>query len=228
MSTWRRRILVVEDEPLVASLLRDVLEHAGFETATAPDAVEARTLTRDFDPDAALIDIHLGDGPSGLELGHLLHRTHPHVALVFLTRYADPRVMGTTTWSVPEGSSFLAKDRISDPAMLTRCIEAALAQEAPERHDVGAGSALARLTVTQLEILRLAALGLTNTAIARRRGTSERTVEQRLQSVYEALGVVSSPDVNVRVEAIRHYIAELGIPNDLTELADDTGKTTTR
>ena len=63
-----------------------------------------------------------------------------------------------------------------------------------------------------MEILRLAALGLTNAAIARNRNTQERTVEQRLQAIYAALDIPVHGDFNPRVEAVRRYIASAGLP----------------
>jgi len=40
---WRRRLLVVEDEPLTARLLRDALEGLDFEVTTAASVPEAPT-----------------------------------------------------------------------------------------------------------------------------------------------------------------------------------------
>lgn len=54
---WERRILVVEDEPLVASLICDALNHQGFLASSSPDAIDARAKVDETDPDAALIDI---------------------------------------------------------------------------------------------------------------------------------------------------------------------------
>lgn len=212
---WRRRILIVEDEPLIASLMADALTRDGFDAAIAHDAVQAREQVQATDPDAAVIDINLGTGPNGLQFGQWLHRTHPYVALVFLSRHVDPRTAGMEQWDVPPGSSFLAKDRMTEPRALTHAIEAALRQSPTiTRHDLETTSKLGRLTTTQIEILRLAAQGLTNTAIAELRGTSERTVEQRLQAVYEALGIEISRDVNARVQAIRMFIEAGGLVKD--------------
>jgi two-component system, response regulator PdtaR len=64
------RILIVEDEALVAMELRFVLEDLGYEVAgTAGDARSARSLVRETEVDLALVDIHLSDGPTGVELG---------------------------------------------------------------------------------------------------------------------------------------------------------------
>lgn len=64
------RILIIEDEALVAMELRFVLEDLGHEVAgVAADARTARGLVRETDVDLALVDIHLSDGPTGVDLG---------------------------------------------------------------------------------------------------------------------------------------------------------------
>lgn len=212
MTGWRRRLLVVDDETLVRTLLSDALTSAGFTVTTAVNAAEARTAVEEFDPDVAVIDIHLGSGPSGLHLGHALHRGHPDIGLVFLTKYHDRHAGGVDGWDVPLGSAFLAKDRIDDAHALTEAIESVLRGGSPP--DERSEGLLSVLTGTQLEILRLAALGLTNAAIARSRKTQERTVEQRLQAIYTAMGIPVSGDLNPRVEAVRRYIQAAGLPED--------------
>ena len=62
MVAARPMVLVVEDEPLVASLLHQVLKDAGFSVQSCNGAVEARAIVREFDPDGALIDVNLPDG----------------------------------------------------------------------------------------------------------------------------------------------------------------------
>jgi CheY-like chemotaxis protein len=86
---WERRVLLVEGEPLLASHMVEVLRGAGLEVARVATAVKARELVDDFGPDAALVDVHLGSGPSGLHLAHVLARTHPHVGVLLLSRFAD-------------------------------------------------------------------------------------------------------------------------------------------
>jgi DNA-binding response OmpR family regulator len=64
------RILIIEDEAIVAMELRFVLEDLGHEVAgVAADARTARDLVRETDVDLALVDIHLQDGPTGVDLG---------------------------------------------------------------------------------------------------------------------------------------------------------------
>jgi DNA-binding NarL/FixJ family response regulator len=214
MDPLTRRLLLVEDETFVAALLVEILEQSGFIVRSAPDVLTARRIVTQFDPDVALIDIGLGTGPNGLDLGHYLDREHPDVALVFLTRHPDLRSAGLDAADVPERAGFLRKDLVGDPDILIDAIESVMRDNPREhRHDRHADRPLRELTSRQLEVLRLASLGLTNVAIARERGTSVRAVELLLQSALRALGVPGDPDVNRRVEGVRRYIEATGMPH---------------
>ena len=79
------RILIIEDEALVAMELRFVLEDLGHDVvATAADAKTARSIAAENEIDLALVDIHLSDGPTGIELGRDLGRDMG-VTVVFMT-----------------------------------------------------------------------------------------------------------------------------------------------
>jgi DNA-binding response OmpR family regulator len=79
------RILIIEDEALVAMELRFVLEDLGHEVVgTVADAASARGLVRETDVDLALVDIHLSDGPTGVALGRELGQ-ELGVSVLFMT-----------------------------------------------------------------------------------------------------------------------------------------------
>ena len=79
------RILIIEDEALVAMELRFVLEDLGHEVvATAADAKTARSIAAENDIDLALVDIHLSDGATGIDLGRDLGQDMG-VTVVFMT-----------------------------------------------------------------------------------------------------------------------------------------------
>lgn len=208
----RRKVLVVEDDALLAALLADSLTAYGFDVRCCKDAADGREASEAFDPDIALLDIALGSGPSGLDLAHVLHERRPDIALLFLSRQPDVRLSGATA-GIPPGAGFLRKDRIGKGQELIDAIEAVLRdQPGQARHDLGsAPGSLHTLTRTQLEVLRLAAQGLSNDAIARARDTTERATEIQLRNVYRALGLDANPDVNPRVEAVRRYLAATGV-----------------
>ena len=63
------RILVVEDEILIALELESLLQDAGHDVVgTATSSKDALSVARDLSPDLAFVDIHLADGPSGVDV----------------------------------------------------------------------------------------------------------------------------------------------------------------
>ncbi|HEV7229076.1 response regulator [Brevundimonas sp.] len=79
------RILIIEDEALVAMELRFVLEDLGHEVvATVGDARSARAIAAQSEIDLALVDIHLSDGPTGVEVGRELGQDMG-VTVLFMT-----------------------------------------------------------------------------------------------------------------------------------------------
>ena len=169
----------------------------------------------EFDPDAALLDILLGDGPNGVALAHLISRAYPGTAVIFLTRFPEPHAAGLIADDIPVGCGFLRKDRVTDTDYLVDAIEGALRDHAADfRADLHADHPLARLTRSQLEILRLVAEGLTNSAIARKRGTSASAVEQALSGIFRVLDIPHNPDVNRRLRAALIFVAAAGVPED--------------
>lgn len=85
------RILIIEDEALVAMELRFVLEDLGYEVVgSAADARTARNLVNETEVDLALVDIHLSDGPTGVELGRGLANDNG-VTVLYMT--ANPGML---------------------------------------------------------------------------------------------------------------------------------------
>ena len=82
------RILVVEDEALIALELECLLDDLGHVTVgVAGNAPEAIAMARTMAPDVALVDIHLVDGPTGIEVARALS-ADPRTTVVFMTANA--------------------------------------------------------------------------------------------------------------------------------------------
>ena len=79
------RILIIEDEALVAMELRFVLEDLGHKVVgVASMSKSAQNLARENEVDLALVDIHLSDGPTGISLGRELGQDMG-VTVLFMT-----------------------------------------------------------------------------------------------------------------------------------------------
>ncbi|MFN3673349.1 MAG: response regulator [Bosea sp. (in: a-proteobacteria)] len=83
------RILIVEDEALVALEMEAIIEDLGLSPiGIAPDKRTALDLARSK-PDIALVDLHLRDGLTGPDIGREL--AEQGVSVVFVT--ANPRLV---------------------------------------------------------------------------------------------------------------------------------------
>ena len=78
------RILVVDDESVLAELLGSALRHQGWETKTAANGWEALDKADTFDPDVVVLDIQM-PGLDGMETLERLHKRKPHLPVLFLT-----------------------------------------------------------------------------------------------------------------------------------------------
>lgn len=82
-------ILIVEDEALVASLIREVLEESGFTiSGVAGSGPEAMSLAEQNRPRLALVDIRLMGPMDGVEVARRLNDRFA-VRSIFLSGWAD-------------------------------------------------------------------------------------------------------------------------------------------
>lgn len=79
-----QRVLIVDDERLVADTLTLVFEKSGFEVATAYAADEALGIARKIAPDLLLCDIAM-PGKNGLMLMQEMRQEFPACRVLFLT-----------------------------------------------------------------------------------------------------------------------------------------------
>jgi DNA-binding NarL/FixJ family response regulator len=214
MLAFDRKVLVVEDEPMIRGLLTAQLEAEGFQVRSASSAAEARALADDFDPDIAVLDIELGDGPTGIDLALILRRNSPEIALIFLTHIPEPRVVGIDNRNLPRNAAYLLKDRMADPGILLKAIEAAVRDRVNKdfRDDKNLEHKLSEVSRSQIAVLQMIALGYSNQQIAAERGTTIRAVENLVRRALEAAGIDPDGAENPRVTAAREYIKLTGLP----------------
>ena len=82
------RILIVEDEFLIALELESLLQDAGHDVVgIAASSEEAVALSSELSPDLAFVDIHLADGLTGIDVARKLSDQH-HVTVLFMTANA--------------------------------------------------------------------------------------------------------------------------------------------
>ena len=78
------RVLVVDDEAMLADLLAQALRHEGWETATAKDGLDALAKASSFHPDIVILDVQM-PRMDGLETLARLRARDPELPVLFLT-----------------------------------------------------------------------------------------------------------------------------------------------
>lgn len=204
-------LLVVEDDAFtrlsLVAALRAENTSVGLDTGNFNEAV---TYALHHFPSAALIDIHLGSGPNGIDLAKELRRNDPKVGIVFLTSVEDPRVLGPQAAHTPAGTQYLTKKSITDISLVISAINRSRTSKTV-RATRTESSAFGHLTDQQIETLRLVADGLSNAEIAKRRFVKEASVEMTISRLARSLGVTHDTAMNQRVNLARIYFRSSGI-----------------
>ncbi len=123
------KILIVEDELIIAEDMRAMLEDLGYEVVgVTADPQEAKRLIAATMPDIAMLDITLGTQQLGLELGRDIVENHK-IPFIFCTSHSDKSTIGKAAELHPNGyliKPFEQKDLFS-------AIELALANFSHDR-----------------------------------------------------------------------------------------------
>lgn len=119
-------ILIVDDEPTVRALVRDVLELDGYDIVEAPDGVAALAAVQEHQPNLMVLDVMM-PGMSGLDVLRELRRERSgtELPIILLTAASDD----DTTWAgwTAGASVFLPKP--FDPSHLLDWVERLISGE---------------------------------------------------------------------------------------------------
>jgi two-component system OmpR family response regulator len=161
------RVLVVDDEPNIAELLRMALRYEGWDVDVALNGSQAVSTARKLGPDAVVLDMMLPDF-DGMEVLRRLRAEDHDVPVLFLTARdaVEDRVAGLTAG----GDDYVTKPFSLEEvvARLRALMRRAGAQQTSEHsvltvgdlvldedsHEVWRGGAAISLTATEFELLR--------------------------------------------------------------------------
>jgi two-component system OmpR family response regulator len=161
------RILVVDDEPVLAEMVSMALRYEGWTVATAADGAAAVATARELRPDAVVLDVMLPD-VSGLEVLARLRQEKPTLPVLLLTAKdaLEDRIAGLTAggddyvtkpFSLEEVvlrlRGLLRRSGISDADNGSQIIVGDLVLD-EDSHEVTRGGELITLTSTEFELLR--------------------------------------------------------------------------
>ena len=209
------RAVIVEDDDFTRLMIANSLSSQGVHVvARCSGAVEALDQIKTLQPNLIVVDLHLGIGPTGLDIATEVRRSAPKMGVVFLSSYEDPRVLNPNLPDLPFGSVYLNKRKVNDINVLMGAIHSAVDHRSWKAAAKGlpkSPNSISSLSNSQLETLRLMAQGLSNSEIAKRRFVTEKSVETSISRLAKTMGLKSDPSVNQRVHLAKVYFRALGI-----------------
>lgn len=201
------RILLIDDH----ALFREGMLHVLKGMPEAPEVFEAGSATEGLNMasekgplDLVLLDLHLPE-TDGFTILARLHNSHPDLAVIVLSasedfqdakrsldlgamgyipKSATSQVMLSAIHLVLSGGIYLP------PLLMSQWHNTApVVTPTPVNRDAAPGTE--PLTVRQLDVLRLLAVGKSNKEIARDLGMAEGTVKIHITAIFRALAVVN-------------------------------------
>lgn len=170
-------IVIADDHGVVRAGLQMLLELESDLRVVGEgcDLPQTQTLVRELTPCVVLLGLHMGRERSLVALSELLAAS-PRTAIVILTMDDDP-AFARQAWSAGAAGHVLKEASPTDLVRAIRAVGAGGRYLDPAVGGWALGTDTGVLSERELEVLRLIALGYTNSEIARLMFTSSRTVE---------------------------------------------------
>jgi DNA-binding NarL/FixJ family response regulator len=204
-------IVIVDDHPIVRAGMRTILNSASDidiigEGGSGEDALR---LVEELHPDVLALDVRLPD-MHGLQVTRRLRDQNSSTAVLILTGYDDSQTVfglletGAVGYVLKDEALETLVSAVRVAASGETWLSPAIAKRVVRRA-VGSGTPtiskeidkdFASLTAREIEVLKLLAQGLDNTAIADQLCLTKRTVQNHISNIYSKL------EVSSRTEAV--------------------------
>jgi two-component system response regulator NreC len=191
----RLSVVIADDHAVVREGLRLMLEAEDDLTVVgeASSMQETRAMLSDLVPEVLVLDLHMG---RQLSLGVMsdLRSASPSTAIVILTMDDDP-AFAQQAWSAGAAGYVLKEASRTELVRAIRTVGAGGRYLDPAVGGWALEGGAAALTERELEVLRLVALGHTNSEIAKLMFISPRTVETHRANLQRKIGASSRPEL---------------------------------
>lgn len=185
------RVLIIEDEPLIAEDIASYLSDIDFDIAgIAYDSEKALDYLALRNPDAILLDIQIKGSMDGIELAKIINEKYD-LPFVYLTSHSDKGTIERAKVTMPYG--YILKP--FDERDLITSLEMAIYRHAQQKrgkmfsmHEINS-QIKTPITQREYEVLLDVSQGMTNKQMAEKHFVSVNTIKSHLKKVYQKLDV---------------------------------------
>jgi DNA-binding NarL/FixJ family response regulator len=208
------RVLIADDHRVLIGSLRALLEHHGFEiVGEATTGEEALAIAAKVHPHVIVMDLEM-PGTGGLAAAHRMKQAAPAAKVLILSAHDDESDVlealneaGVAGYLVKSDAPVELISAVRSVAVGKRYLSSAIAPiilGQLKKPCLPGASNQSRLTLRELEVLRLLSDGSTSKDIAQRLGISPKTAQAHRENIKNKLGLRSTAEM-VRY-AIKHRI----------------------
>jgi two-component system, LuxR family, response regulator FixJ len=190
-----KNIFLVDDDETVCHVLSVFLESSGYSVRSFFSAETFLEETEDAAEGVILLDQHMTEGMSGLELQAELARHGIALPIIFITGQGDVQL---SVKAMKAGAIDFLEKPLNNKDLLASIREAfARADDSKKDRDLFAEcrQCLSSLTPRELEVMQHVVDGMSNRRVAELLGISERTIEVYRSRVMKKMRVESIMDL---------------------------------
>lgn len=177
-----KRIIIVEDEIIVALDLQELLENLGYKTFVAHSYAEGVSIVQKQKPHLAICDINLGKGANGIEFAKEAAIINPHIEIIYVTAFSDQKMVSDAALTEP--MNYLVKPWNEQQIVVTVTLAFDYIKERIQQD-----SMVKNLSLTEYKILDLIAKQKKSKEIADMLFIAEKTVRNHRYNIIKKLNL---------------------------------------
>ncbi len=177
-----QRILILEDDQIVAIDLQELLQEAGYETITAHNYNEALEQAKKFKPNLAICDINLGNGYTGIDFVKDIYILLPKLEIIYVTAFSNKQIIDEVEATNP--LNYIVKPWNEEQIKVTVKMAFSYIEKKCQSEDI-----LKDLSLTEYKIIDLISKQKKSKEIAEILFVSEKTVRNHRYNIIKKLNL---------------------------------------
>jgi DNA-binding NarL/FixJ family response regulator len=177
-----KKILILEDEIIVALDLQELLEEQGFKTLVVHTFSDGMKQLKQFKPHLVICDINLGSNENGIEFAKQVKLNYPQIEIIFVTAFTSNQILEEAQGTEP--FNYIVKPWNDEQIKVTINIAFKYIEEQAIQNSV-----LKELSLSEYKILDLIAKQKKSKEIAEMLFISDKTVRNHRYNIIKKLNL---------------------------------------